>query len=57
MLHQVARFLKWHEAIDLEFNALLQYNTWRLVPHLHGMNVVRCKWVFHTRRKADDSIE
>lgn len=54
---QAARFSKWCEAMDLDFNALLQNNTWRLVLHCLGMNVIGCKWVCHTKCKADGSIE
>lgn len=54
---QAVRFSQWRDAMDLEFNALLQNNTWRLVPFRPGMNVVGCKWVFRTKQKADGSIE
>lgn len=48
---------EWREAMDLEFDALLQKQTWRLVPLQSGMNVVGCKWVFLVKRKADGSVE
>lgn len=40
-----------------EFNALLRNNTWTLVPPRPGFNIVGCKWVYKTKRKADGSIE
>ncbi|XP_019162223.1 PREDICTED: uncharacterized protein LOC109158784 [Ipomoea nil] len=43
--------------MDLEFNALIHNNTWRLVDRTPDMNVVRCKWVFRTKRKADGTVE
>lgn len=48
---------EWRAAMDLEFNALLQNQTWRLVPARPGLNVVGCKWVFRVKRKADGSVE
>jgi hypothetical protein len=32
--------------INLEFDALLNNNTWIRVPPTRGMNVDGCKWVF-----------
>jgi len=38
-------------------NALLQNQTWTLVPPQQATNLVGCKWVFKVKRKADGSIE
>lgn len=43
--------------MDLEFNALLHNNIWRLVQLESGMNVVGCKWVFRVKQKVDGSME
>ncbi|XP_031096843.1 uncharacterized protein LOC116001083 [Ipomoea triloba] len=54
---QAVKHSEWREAMDQEFNALLQNQTWCLVPSTPSMNVIGCKWVFRTKRKADGSIE
>jgi hypothetical protein len=43
--------------MEQEFNALLQNDTWRLVPPRPGLNVIDSKWVFKTKRRSDGSIE
>jgi hypothetical protein len=36
----------WKAAMDTEFFALQQNNTWRPVPPHHGINVIDSRWVF-----------
>jgi hypothetical protein len=47
----------WRNATQVEFNALLQNQTWSLVAKQPFQNLVGCKWVFKLKRKADGSIE
>jgi histone deacetylase 1/2 len=47
----------WRAAIELEYQALLRNETWRLVPPRPGLNIVDSKWVFKTKRHADGTIE
>jgi hypothetical protein len=47
----------WRNAKQVEFNALLQNQTWSLVAKQPSQNLVGCKWVFKLKRKADGSIE
>jgi hypothetical protein len=43
--------------MNLEFDALLCYGIWTLVPPTSDMNIVGCKWVFCLKRKADGFID
>jgi hypothetical protein len=47
----------WRAAMNLEFDALLKNHTWQLVPPHSSQNLIGCKWVFRTKRKADGSVE
>jgi hypothetical protein len=54
---QAVKDSKWRHAMNLEFDALLKNQTWKLVPPVKAKNVVGCKWVFRIKRKADGSID
>lgn len=47
----------WREAMVQELNALIQTQTWVLVPRGCAQNIVGCKWVFRIKQKADGSID
>jgi hypothetical protein len=47
----------WRDAMAEEFSALSQTNTWTLVPHPPGKNIVGSKWIFKTKHRPDGSIE
>ena len=32
-------------------------HTWDLVPQLHGVNLVSCKWTYKIKIKSDDFVE
>ena len=46
----------WAAAMQDEFNALLQNQTWTLVPRPSGANVVSGKWVFRHKFHSDGSL-
>jgi hypothetical protein len=55
--HQIAsKYPHWCTAMDDEYTALQRQNTWSLVPHPLGKNLVGCKWVFKLKRNSDGSI-
>ena len=56
-LSQAMKTTEWRDAMSHEFNALIQQQTWDLVPRPQNKNLVGCKWVFRIKRKADGDIE
>lgn len=46
----------WLRAADEEYASLLGKGTWTLVPRPAKRRIVRCKWVFRVKRKADGSL-
>ncbi|KAJ4767348.1 polyprotein [Rhynchospora pubera] len=55
--NQANKIPHWQDAMRSELKALDQNKTWVLVPAPTNHNVVGCKWIFKTKRKADGSIE
>lgn len=57
MHHEALTEPRWHQAMQIEFDALQKNSTWELVPHRHGHNRVDCKWIFKTKYKEDGTID
>lgn len=47
---------QWRNVVAEEYNALLQKNTWELVPSQLGRNPVGCKWVFKLKYNSDGNL-
>jgi hypothetical protein len=47
----------WRRAMEEEFAAMIANNTWDLVPHPVGSNVVTGKWIFKHKFNSDSSLE
>jgi hypothetical protein len=46
----------WAAAVREEFSALLQNDTWQLVPRPPSANIVSGKWVFRQKFHSDGSL-
>ena len=53
---EALQVLAWKEAMDLEYAAFIQRETWMLVPWPTDANVVSCKWVYSLKYHPDGSI-
>jgi hypothetical protein len=47
----------WRQAMEEEYNALIENKTWHLVPPSSNKNLIDCKWVYSIKKKADGSID
>ncbi|KAL4333615.1 hypothetical protein GQ457_07G012700 [Hibiscus cannabinus] len=43
--------------MKLEFDALMNNNTWELVPSSSSQNIVDCKWLFRLKTKPDGTVD
>ena len=46
----------WKAAMDVEYAAFIQRETWTLVPRPTDANVVSCKWVYSLKYNPDGSV-
>uniref|UniRef100_A0A8D8ZJ24 Copia protein n=1 Tax=Cacopsylla melanoneura TaxID=428564 RepID=A0A8D8ZJ24_9HEMI len=47
---------KWHDAMDVEMQALIENRTWTEVLRPENTKVITCKWVFKEKSDGDMSI-
>ena len=48
---------QWKQAMDEEYEALMENKTWHLVPPSSTKNLVDCKWVYRIKKRADGTVE
>jgi hypothetical protein len=46
----------WEASIYEEYSALMDNNTWDLVPLPNGRKLVRCRWIYQTNIIVDGDI-
>jgi hypothetical protein len=56
-IHAALVDLSWCRAMEEEYDALITNNTWDLVPHAIGSNVVTDKWIFKHKFNSNDTLE
>ena len=47
----------WKEAMESEFQSLINNKTWELVPLPKGHKSIGCKWIFKIKYSSDGSVE
>ncbi|KAJ9549313.1 hypothetical protein OSB04_021856 [Centaurea solstitialis] len=47
----------WHAAMTDEYRALIENNTWELVPRPIDAHIIRCMWLFRHKFHADGSLQ
>eukprot|EP00253_Pinus_taeda_P035923 PITA_35923 len=48
---------EWKEAMQREYDALINNGTWKLVYPPFGTKPIGCKWVYKNKYKADGSLD
>eukprot|EP00253_Pinus_taeda_P028105 PITA_28105 len=54
---EVASHDEWKEAMQKEYDALIKYDTWKLVDPPLGTKPTGCKWVYKNKYKVDGSLD
>ncbi|XP_071685423.1 uncharacterized protein [Lolium perenne] len=48
---------RWSQAMQEEYNALMENKTWHLVPPSSTRNLIDCKWVYRVKKNADGTVD
>ena len=56
MYHEALQVSKWKVTIDLEYGAMMHYNTWDLALHPTDVNIVRCKYAYNLKYHLDGVV-
>ena len=55
--HEASADPLWQKSMFDELDALTKTHTWDLVDFPFGKSIVRCKWVYKIKTRADGSVE
>jgi hypothetical protein len=47
----------WHHDMEEEYDGLITNNTWDIVPHPVGSNIITDKWIFKHKFNSDGTVE
>ena len=48
---------EWADAMTKEYQSIIKYNVWEIVPRPNSKDVVSSKWLFKIKHVVDGSIE
>jgi histone deacetylase 1/2 len=57
MLAEAFEDSHWRQAMNDEYQVLMENKTWHLVPPNSTCNIVNCKWVYHVKKNTDGTID
>jgi hypothetical protein len=49
--------VRWCEAMNDEYQALMENKTWHLVPPSSTCNIIVCKWVYRIKKNVYGTID
>ena len=56
-LNEALEDTRWWQAMQDEYNALMENKTWHLVPPSSTRNLIDCKWVYRVKKNADGTVD
>lgn len=54
---QAVKHIKWRIAMEEEYRALMNNNTWKLVPLPRDKTAIGCRWTYKLKHKADGTVD
>jgi hypothetical protein len=48
---------RWHQAMQDEYDALMDNKTWHLIPPSSTRNLIDCKWIYRVKKNADGFVD
>lgn len=57
MVYEAIELPHWNSSMQAKYDALMKNDTWKLVDLSLWKKFIRCKWVFKTKYKVDDTLD